>query len=105
MRLRPETIGTPLPGSDWMLIASAAVLLTLAYPPFPLVVPAFVCLIPAALLVLRGSREPNAWRLNLHQGFWYGTITHGALLYWLAVAFWGHVSIRRRMPYPHSPDS
>ena len=46
------------------------------------VVPAFVCLIPAALLILRGARDANAWRLHLHPGFWYGTVTQGALLYW-----------------------
>ena len=77
-----------LPRSDWILIAAAALLLTLAYPPFTLVVPAFVCLIPAALLILRGARDANAWRLHLCQGFWYGTVTHGALFYWLAVALW-----------------
>ena len=77
-----------LPRSDWILIAAAALLLTLAYPPFTLVVPAFVCLIPAALLILRGARDANAWRLHLHHGFWYGTLTHGALFYWLAVALW-----------------
>ena len=32
--------------------------------------------------------QQNAWRRHLHQGFWYGTVTHGALLYWLAVALW-----------------
>jgi apolipoprotein N-acyltransferase len=77
-----------LPRSDWLLIGAAALLLTLAYPPFTLVVPAFLCLIPAALLILRGTHEANAWRLHLHQGFWYGTVTHGALLYWLAMALW-----------------
>ncbi len=77
-----------LPRTDWILIAAAALLLTLAYPPFTLVVPAFVCLIPAALLILRGARNANAWRLHLRQGFWYGTVTHGALFYWLAVALW-----------------
>jgi apolipoprotein N-acyltransferase len=84
-----------LPRSDWVLIAVGAGLLTLAYPPFHLVVPAFVCLVPAALLILRGSEDPHAWRRHLHQGFWYGTITHGALLYWLAGALWqrGHSSI------------
>jgi len=77
-----------LPRSDWTLIASAAVLLTLAYPPFHLVVPAFVCLVPAALLILRGVSDANPWRRHLHQGFWYGTVTHGVLLYWLAGALW-----------------
>jgi apolipoprotein N-acyltransferase len=77
-----------LPGTDWALIAAAALLLTFAYPPFTLVVPAFVCLIPAAVLILRGGSDAFAWRRHLHQGFWYGTITHGALLYWFAVALW-----------------
>jgi apolipoprotein N-acyltransferase len=77
-----------LPLLDWALIGVAAVLLTLAYPPFQLVVPAFVCLVPASLLILRGCRDDNPWRRHLHQGFWYGAITHGALLYWFALALW-----------------
>ena len=75
-----------LPRSDWLLIASAAVLLTLAYPPFTLVVPAFVCLIPAALLLLRDARDVNSWRLHLHQGFWYGTVTQGVLVMQILIA-------------------
>jgi apolipoprotein N-acyltransferase len=77
-----------LPLTDWGLIAAAAVLLTLAYPPFELVVPAFVCLIPAALLILRGRGDADPWRRHLHQGFWYGLIVHGVLLYWFAGALW-----------------
>jgi apolipoprotein N-acyltransferase len=77
-----------LPRVDWALISVAAVLLTLAYPPFQLVVPAFVCMVPAALLILRGRGDADPWRRHLHQGFWYGAITHGVLLYWLALALW-----------------
>jgi apolipoprotein N-acyltransferase len=69
-------------------MGGAAILLTLAYPPFQLVVPAFVCLVPASLLILRGCGDDNPWRRHLHQGFWYGAITHGALLYWFALALW-----------------
>ncbi|MGE0160287.1 MAG: apolipoprotein N-acyltransferase [Gemmatimonadales bacterium] len=83
-----EGVTLRLPARDWVLIALAAVLLTLANPPFRLVAPAFVCLVPAALLILRGCTADRPWRLHLHQGFWYGTLTHGALLYWFALALW-----------------
>lgn len=79
-----------LPARDWALIAGAAILLTLAYQPFHLVVPAFVCLVPAVLLILRGLSDERTWRRHLHQGFWYGVITHGTLLHWMAFALWQH---------------
>ena len=79
-----------LPRSDWALIVAAASLLTLAYPPFTLIAPALVCLVPAALLILQGTQDLSPWRRHLRQGFWYGTLTHGALLYWLAMALWAY---------------
>ena len=79
-----------LPRSDWLLIAAAGLLLTLAYPPFALIVPAFVCLVPAALLIQRGLEEERPWKRHLLQGFWYGSITHAGLLYWLAGALWSY---------------
>jgi len=75
-----------LPRSDWLLIAAGAGLLTLAYPPFQLVVPAFVCLVPASLLILRGCADAQPGRRHLQQGFWYGTLTQAVLLHWLAWA-------------------
>lgn len=84
------TIRSSLDRGDVPLIALAAVLLSLAQPPFGLVVPAFVCLIPAGLLILRGSRDDDSRRRLLHQGFWYGTVTHAVLLHWLAWAMWGY---------------
>lgn len=77
-----------LPRADWMLIAAAACLLTVAYPPFAFGVPMFVCLVPAALLVLRGSASPSPVRRHMAQGFWYGVIVHGTLLHWLAIGLW-----------------
>ena len=73
---------------EWALIGAAALLLTLAYPPFELWVPPFVCLVPATLLILGGSASADSWRRHLHQGFWYGLVTSGALLYWLVGALW-----------------
>lgn len=71
---------------DRALIAAGAVLSTLAYPPFELVVPAFIHLIPAGLLVLDGSGAGP--RRLLHQGFWYGAVTHAVLLHWLVPTLW-----------------
>lgn len=84
------TIGSGLHRGDIPLIGLAAGLLSLAQPPFGLLVPAFVCLIPAGLLILRGSRADDSRRRLLHQGFWYGTVTHAVLLHWLAWAMWGY---------------
>lgn len=84
------TLDTGLRRGDVPLIALAAALLSLAQPPFGLVVPAFVCLIPAGLLILRGSRDDDSRKRLLHQGFWYGTVTHAVLLHWLAWAMWGY---------------
>lgn len=84
------TIRSGLHRGDVPLIALAAALLSLAQPPFGLVVPAFVCLVPAGLLILRGSRADDSRRRLLHQGFWYGTVTHVVLLHWLAWAMWGY---------------
>jgi apolipoprotein N-acyltransferase len=79
-----------LPSTDWLLIALAALLLTLAFPPFALVVTPFVCLVPATLLVARGARDADPLRRQLSQGFWYGTIVHAVLMHWLAVALWDY---------------
>lgn len=73
---------------DGLGIVAAALLLTLAYPPFELVWPAFLCLVPAALLILRGGKSRSPLRSRLITGFWYGTITSAVLLYWLASALW-----------------
>lgn len=74
-------------------IAAAAVLLTMAYPPFELVWPAFVCLVPAGLLILRGCDRPDSWRWHLSVGFTYGAVTYGVLLFWLARALWLHARV------------
>lgn len=84
------SLDTGLRRGDGRLIAVAAALLGLAQPPFALVVPAFVCLIPAGLLILRGSSGDDSLRRLLHQGFWYGAVTHAVLLHWLAWAMWGY---------------
>lgn len=77
-----------LPGRDWALVVAGALLLTLAYPPFHLLVPSFVCLVPAVLLMARAEGDPRPNRRLLVQGFWFGTVSNGLVLYWLIVALW-----------------
>ncbi len=77
-----------LPGRDWALVVAGALLLTLAYPPFHLLLPSFVCLVPAVLLVARAQGDPRPNRRVLVQGFWFGTLSNGLVLYWMIVALW-----------------
>lgn len=77
-----------LPRGDWRLAVAGAVLLVLAYPPFHLFVPSFLCLIPAVLLLVDGAADPRPARRHLAQGFWFGLLGHGLVLYWMIVALW-----------------
>ena len=77
-----------LPRSDWALIVAGALLLTLAYPPFHLLVPSFVCLIPAVWLLTSTAEDGRPLRRRLTQGFWYGLIANGVVLHWMVIALW-----------------
>lgn len=77
-----------LPKGDWLLIAGGALLFFFAYPPFHPLLPSFLCLIPAAWLILDGGDDPRPLRRHLVQGFWFGLAAHGLVLYWIAVALW-----------------
>lgn len=85
--------GLRLPRRDWLLVGSAALLLTLAYPPFHLLLPSFLCLVPAVWLLLEGNRDPRPLRRHLVQGFWFGTLSNALILYWLVVALWHFTSL------------
>ncbi|MEX0692637.1 MAG: hypothetical protein WD043_12425, partial [Gemmatimonadales bacterium] len=67
---------------------AGAILLALAYPPFHLLLPTFVCLIPAVILVERAGTQTRPVRWALQTGFWYGVAAHGLVLYWMVVALW-----------------
>ena len=77
-----------LPKGDWLLIVASSVLLTIAYPPFHLFLPSFICLIPAIWLVQEGTGDPRPLRRNLVQGFWFGLISNGFVIHWMVVALW-----------------
>ena len=77
-----------LPPGDWRLVIGGAVLTCAAYPPFHLFLPSFLCLIPAAWLILGGADDPRPARRHLAQGFWFGLVASGLLLHWMVVALW-----------------
>ncbi len=77
-----------LPRDDWPLIGAGAVLVVIAYPPFHLLIPSFLCLIPAVWLIVEGAADARPLRRHLVQGFWFGLLSHGLVLYWIVVALW-----------------
>ena len=68
----------------------SAALFAIAFPPFPLVVPAFLCLVPVAVRVARlaeaRGKGQSAVRDAARTGFWFGLLGYAANLYWIAVA-------------------
>jgi apolipoprotein N-acyltransferase len=80
--------GIALPRGDWWLLLAGTVLTVLAYPPFHLLVPSFVCVVPAIWLLDAAARDPRPLRRRVVQGFWYGLLTQGAILYWIVIALW-----------------
>jgi apolipoprotein N-acyltransferase len=80
--------GLALPRGDWPLILAGAVLLLLAYPPFHLLLPSFVCVVPVVWLLHAGQEDPRPVRRHLVQGLWYGLLSQGLVLYWMVVALW-----------------
>ncbi len=80
--------GLALPRGDWPLIAGGALLVFFAYPPFHLLLPSFLALIPAVWLIEDAQADPRPLRRRLVQGFWFGLGAHGLVLYWIVVALW-----------------
>jgi len=77
-----------LPRRDWVLIGSGAALLCLAYPPFNLFLPSFLCLVPAVWLLRASVDDPRPLRRRVVQGFWFGLISNSVVLYWMVSALW-----------------
>lgn len=71
------------------VIASAA-FFGIAFPPYPFIIPVFICLVPIAVATAgradaNGSLSTGA-RAGARMGFWFGLLGYGANLYWIAVA-------------------
>lgn len=66
--------------------AAAALLFAIAFPPFPLLVPAFVCLTPLAVAIARSADRDGNARAAARLGFWFGLLAYACTLYWIAIA-------------------
>lgn len=80
--------GLALPRGDWALVVAGALLLALAYPPFHLLLPSFVCVVPVVWLLAGAAADPWPLRRRLAQGFWYGVLSQALVLYWMIFALW-----------------
>ena len=67
---------------EWRLASTSAVLLFAAFPPFHLMAPSFLALVPLTLAV-RGARTP---RRAARIGFAFGLPHYGLLLHWMVPA-------------------
>jgi len=69
--------------------ALTAVLLFVAYPPFSLVVPSFLALVPFLWMLEEAVGAPERRRAAVFRlGYWFGVLANGLVLYWIAVALW-----------------
>ncbi len=71
---------------DAVPILASSVLFALAFPPFPLFVPALLCLVPLAVAVARGADAGERAIGSARIGFWFGLVGYGLNLYWIASA-------------------
>ena len=71
---------------EYAAIAGSTILFAIAFPPFPLIVPAFLCLVPFAVAVVRRADGAGSWRQAARLGFWFGMLGYAANLYWIAIA-------------------
>jgi apolipoprotein N-acyltransferase len=71
---------------EWAAIAGSTLLFAIAFPPFPLLVPAFFCLVPFAVALARRADEAGTVREAARIGFWFGMLGYACNLYWIAIA-------------------
>jgi len=71
---------------EWAAIAGSTLLFAIAFPPFPLLVPAFFCLVPFAVALARRADQAGTVREAARIGFWFGMLGYACNLYWIAIA-------------------
>jgi apolipoprotein N-acyltransferase len=65
---------------------ASGLLFAAAFPPLPLVVPAFVCLVPLAVAIARAADGEGRGRDAFRMGAWFSVVGCGLNLYWIAIA-------------------
>lgn len=89
MRL-PRALRPPSPAAPLLL---SAVLIGIAFPPFHLLLPSFVALVPYAAWVARLPAGEEGRSAALRGGFLLGLVSQSLLLYWLATALLPHTPL------------
>ncbi|MGI9079012.1 MAG: apolipoprotein N-acyltransferase [Gemmatimonadaceae bacterium] len=85
--IRGFSLSSLVPG-PWSLVPAlfSAALFAIAFPPFPFVVPAFICLAPLAVSIARLADNGGSTRAAAGIGFWFGFLGYACNLYWIAIA-------------------
>jgi apolipoprotein N-acyltransferase len=83
---RPRKGGIFPTSREALAAFASGTLFAFAFPPFNLVFPVFLCLVPVtATIAWYADREGHAWNAA-RAGFWFGVVGYGVNLYWIAVA-------------------
>jgi len=73
--------------------ALTAVALFLAYPPFSLVLPAFLALVPFLWCLEEQASRGGSWAEVMRLGYWFGALANGLVFYWLVIALWHYTPL------------
>ncbi|MGI9141212.1 MAG: apolipoprotein N-acyltransferase [Gemmatimonadaceae bacterium] len=69
-----------------MAVAASAALFAIAFPPFKLLLPAFVCLAPLGIHIARLADRNGTGLESARAGLWFTLLGYGCNIYWIAVA-------------------
>ncbi|MGH7622742.1 MAG: hypothetical protein ACREMU_10420, partial [Gemmatimonadaceae bacterium] len=64
----------------------STLLFAVSFPPFPLLLPSFLCLVPFAVALAQRADQAGSWREAARIGFWFGMLGYACNLYWIAIA-------------------
>ncbi|MEP6474304.1 MAG: apolipoprotein N-acyltransferase [Gemmatimonadota bacterium] len=73
---------------QWALISAYALLTVLAYPPFNLLIPGFICVVPLIVLIAEAAGGTDPVWSAARIAFKATVVAQGVFLYWMVVALW-----------------
>ncbi|MEP6473352.1 MAG: hypothetical protein ABJC74_06505, partial [Gemmatimonadota bacterium] len=73
---------------QWALIGTHALLTVLAYPPFNLLIPGFICVVPLIVLIAEAADGADPVWSAARIAFKSTVVAQGVFLYWMVVALW-----------------